>query len=255
MANKTPPGRYTSFVPAPYPPPLSSSSSPSSFPWPASASASGVPRYRRHHSRIVARALESILQMNSAHEEAGGGIDEEPPSSSASSVGGVESLSSQVGGHPGILSSADDALIIKPVAGDKREKEFYEELARSFQGDAETVDDEDEDEDVDVSDNDDDIMEPEPEPGRSSAPISAMMQVTPPFRGEITPSPFERLRRWIPRFFGTLKLEGRVDPSPHGNLLSVTDIPEGPTDEYFFVPANIFLSPSLLSSPGWINHS
>ena len=217
---KTPRGWYTSFVLAPYPPsvpPPWSTLSPSSSAFYPTSSSHRLPE-------IVEHALASILPMPSPSPLLA--VPELPSSSASSddgagsSVSGVETLSSQVGGHAGILS-LDEALIIKPVDASKGEKVFYEAMAQSYQGHGMGLEESSEDED------EDDTVERAVSP--SSLRDSPTMSDLAP---NIPASPFERLRRWIPKFYGTLKLEGRVAPSPQGNqLMPATEGAEGPTDE------------------------
>jgi hypothetical protein len=134
----------------------------------------------------VVEALESIIQMSAAST-----------SSDSNSIDTHESdvlipFAGGVGGHDGIMSTLNEALIIKPC--NCVERSFYEALATSsmaFYHDKE----------VDM------------EAGGQIAAGSTNLSRS--------PSPFEALCPWIPRFYGTLRLEGRVDPSDPARLLPV----------------------------------
>ncbi|KAL5528907.1 hypothetical protein ACEPAG_4881 [Sanghuangporus baumii] len=108
-------------------------------------------------------------------------------------------LRSQVGGHPGVLASDDNLLIVKSCL--ENEKKFYELLALG-------------DERV------------------------------------------ERLRRWVPRFYGTLRLEGKVQGGDalEAGIVPVpeTEIPAEQKDKYssiFLILENVsssFTQPNIM---------
>ena len=90
---------------------------------------------------------------------------------------GAVPLSSQVGGHAGVLSSEDGSLIIKPCL--HNELDFYTSISASQA--AIGVGIESDPEDIVTNDH-----------------------------SKIA-SPFEALAPWVPRFYGTLKLEGKIE--------------------------------------------
>ncbi|KAF8305540.1 SAICAR synthase-like protein, partial [Clavulina sp. PMI_390] len=116
-------------------------------------------------------------------------------------------FSAQVGGHGGVLSSADGSLLIKPAA--PTEKAFYDALASSLPGQTDTDDN--------------------PE-------LSA----------------FEPLRKWVPTFYGTLRLEGRVVPvdgsmnSNAGNLMGDGTSGSGQESLVLANAAHPFTRPNVL---------
>ena len=92
----------------------------------------------------------------------------DPISPTGTTGSSAQALSSQVGGHAGVLSSDDGSLIIKPCI--HLERKFYDDLAAS-----------------------------------SAASVHAEdAQDTP------VVFPFEALRQWVPKYYGTLTLEGRA---------------------------------------------
>lgn len=115
----------------------------------------------------------------------------DPVEVTGTSGSGAHTLESQVGGHAGVLSSDDGALIIKPTL--PLEKEFYDDLAASA---APSVLD----------------GLGEPERGDESAAPAL--------------SPFEALRPWVPKYYGTLKLEGRARSAGDNGETVLEDVPE-----------------------------
>lgn len=110
----------------------------------------------------------------------------DPISATGTTGSAAHTLSSQVGGHAGVLSSDDGSLIIKPCL--HLEREFYDDLAASS---AASV----------LADR-----------GVQDAPAS---------------SPFESLRPWVPKYYGTLRLEGRARQLEDGGetvIEEVTDV-------------------------------
>lgn len=117
----------------------------------------------------------------------------DPVDATGTSGSAAHTLDSQVGGHAGVLSSEDGALVIKPTL--HLEKQFYDELAASSPLAVEIA-----------------------SIGESHVPAL---------------SPFEALRPWVPKYYGTLKLEGRAKTSGESGETIVEDIPEVKNkDEY-----------------------
>lgn len=105
---------------------------------------------------------------------------------------GAFPLSSQVGGHAGVLSSEDGSLIIKPCL--KNELEFYSSIAVSQAAISAGI--ESDSEDIAIGDS----------------------------SGTASSSPFAGLAPWVPKFYGTLKLEGRIEN--HETATAIKPVPE-----------------------------
>lgn len=148
----------------------------------ASATSSSSHPGMSEHDKVTAAEQESATS--------------DPVDITGTSGSGAHTLASQVGGHAGVLSSDDGALIIKPTL--HLEKEFYDDLAASSSASLSmglTEEDGGEEEsDVPV-------------------PVPAL-------------SPFEALRPWVPKYYGTLRLEGRARSTGENGETVLEDVPE-----------------------------
>jgi hypothetical protein len=129
------------------------------------------------------RYYPEIAESPEVESKPGGNVNHDSMTvSKSASIGRLRSnnggtaLSSQVGGHAGMLSSEDGTLVIKPCL--PLEKEFYTALAVDVAA-ATTA--------VDWGEGGDNLRR--------------------------TSGPFTHLSPWVPKFYGVLRLEGHVVPN------------------------------------------